>query len=170
MHINCMLLRSNKIFKYKVNASDNRSNDSRPRSNVNHNINIEDQVRNENSDYKYEYKTLPQIPEARVNGTPEMHKLKLIGDQSISMSKETDEAISKSYPRPLTLTPGKNTDNLISKKSSDIIRDSLDEDEFEDYSDISNIEKQKVSSIPVQPLSPYPENESGESIELQPLK
>ena len=104
-----------KIFKYKVNNSD-----------VKDNINIEDQVKNEMSDYMYKHNTLPQIPEARVNGTPDIHKLKLVGDQSISMSKETDEAISKSNPRPLTLTPGKNIDNLISKKSTETMRESFD--------------------------------------------
>ena len=153
-----------KIFKYKVNNSD-----IRPRNDVKQNINIEDQVKNEMSDYKYDNKTLPQIPEARANWTPEIHQLRLVGDQSISMSKETDEAVSKSYPRPLTLTPEKNIDNLVSKKSIEIIRDSLDEEEYEDHSYISKIEKYKSSTIPVQPSSPYAVNEYKETIKLQPL-
>ena len=156
-----------KIFKARINNVGDKSSDAKLKiASNNDEVNIEDMPNNEMSDYRYDHEILPQIHESRGNGTPDMHDLRRVGDNSVNMSKETEEAMMKSHPRPLTLTPGKNTDNLISKKSSEYIRDSLNEDEFDDYSDI---EKHKMRSIPAQPL-PYDYKEKKETPEPQPLQ
>ena len=88
-----------KIFKYKIAHKDNKSSDARGRSDQNYspenqlNYENDEQLTNELNEYQYEHPNLPQIPEDRGNGTPDIHNMQIKGDQSITMSKETEEAI-----------------------------------------------------------------------------
>lgn len=91
---------------------------------------------NKREENAYECNELPEIYE--VTRIKDVHDLQIEGDHSISISKETDEAIvhdKSSKDRPLTLTPGKNVEKLInSKKTSGYVKDSFESRDYENYS------------------------------------
>lgn len=150
-----------KIFKYKIAHKDNKSSDSRPtgENNLEEDVENDDQLIDNLNDYNYELDNLPQIDEVQRSN---MHQLQLEGDHSLTLSKETDEGVTKIHPRPLTLTPGKYNEKLIVKNSIGNHRDSLDENQMEDYSEY---DRRKDISVPVD--SPGPEMDSNDD-ELMP--
>lgn len=89
-------------------------------------------IKESNNEYCYDSDNL--INDMKQNKLEVKKTLQLLGDRSISMSKETDE-VRKSEAKPLSITPDHESSKFGTKKSSELIKINTD-DNYESFDEI----------------------------------